>query len=114
MHDEGAFRLLNVIDEYTQECLAIRVERNLDHENVQECLQSFSEHAEFLPISAQVIALNSLPTNCANGSADWVCKPDTLNRVADGRMATLNHSTIKNATSCSMAKFSSPWKQPKP
>jgi putative transposase len=37
-HDGRAFRLLNVIDEYTRECLEIRVERNLDHEYVQECL----------------------------------------------------------------------------
>jgi hypothetical protein len=27
-----------VIDEYTRECLTIRVERNLDHEDVQVCL----------------------------------------------------------------------------
>jgi len=37
-HDGRAFRILNVIDEYTRECLAIRVERSLDHEDVQECL----------------------------------------------------------------------------
>jgi transposase InsO family protein len=37
-HDGRAFRILNVIDEYTRECLAIRVERNLDHEDVQEFL----------------------------------------------------------------------------
>ncbi len=37
-HDGRAFRILNVIDEYTRECLAIRVERYLDHEDVQECL----------------------------------------------------------------------------
>jgi transposase InsO family protein len=37
-HDGCAFRTLNVIDEYTRECLAIRVERNLDHEDVLECL----------------------------------------------------------------------------
>ena len=37
-HDGRAFRILNVIDECTRECLAIRVERNLDHENDQECL----------------------------------------------------------------------------
>jgi len=33
-YDGGTFRILNVIDEYTWECLAIRVERNLDHEDV--------------------------------------------------------------------------------
>jgi putative transposase len=45
-HDGRAFRFLNMIDEYTRECLpeghrdgvAIRVERFLDHEDVQECL----------------------------------------------------------------------------
>jgi len=37
-HDGRAFRILNVIDEYTRECLAIRVGRHLDHEEVQECL----------------------------------------------------------------------------
>ena len=37
-HDGRAFRILNVIDEYTRECLAIRVGRHLDHEDVQECL----------------------------------------------------------------------------
>jgi transposase InsO family protein len=37
-HDGRPFRILNVIDEYTCECLAIRVERCLNHEDVQECL----------------------------------------------------------------------------
>jgi transposase InsO family protein len=37
-HDGRAFRILNVIDEYTRECLAVKVRRYLDHEDVQECL----------------------------------------------------------------------------
>jgi transposase InsO family protein len=37
-HDGRAFRILNVIDEYTRECLAVKVARQLDHEDVQECL----------------------------------------------------------------------------
>jgi putative transposase len=37
-HDGRPFRILNVIDEYTRECLAVRVNRQLDHEDVQECL----------------------------------------------------------------------------
>jgi transposase InsO family protein len=36
--DGRPFRILNVIDEYTRECLAVRVHRHLDHEDVQECL----------------------------------------------------------------------------
>jgi putative transposase len=37
-HDGRAFRMLNIIDEYTRECLAIRVRRNLSSEDVQACL----------------------------------------------------------------------------
>ncbi len=36
--DGRPFRILNVIDEYTRECLAVRVRRRLDHEGVQDCL----------------------------------------------------------------------------
>ena len=36
--DGRAFRILNVIDEYTRESLAVKVKRHLDHEDVQECL----------------------------------------------------------------------------
>jgi transposase InsO family protein len=37
-HDGRAFRTLNIIDEFTRECLAIRVERSLKTEDVQACL----------------------------------------------------------------------------
>jgi transposase InsO family protein len=37
-HDGRAFRILNVIDEYTRECLAVLVERRLDHEDIQRVL----------------------------------------------------------------------------
>lgn len=37
-HDGRAFRILNIIDEYTRECLAIRVGRSLKSEDVQACL----------------------------------------------------------------------------
>lgn len=32
------FRILNVLDEYTRECLAVRVARQLNSDDVQECL----------------------------------------------------------------------------
>ena len=37
-HDGRPFRILNAMDEYTRECLAVRVARQRDHEEVQECL----------------------------------------------------------------------------
>lgn len=44
-HDGKPFRILNVIDEYTRECLASRVARKLTEEDVQECLtELFCQH----------------------------------------------------------------------
>lgn len=37
-HDGRSFRTLNIIDEFTRECLAIKVNRNLKSEDVLECL----------------------------------------------------------------------------
>lgn len=37
-HDGRAYRMLTVIDEFTRECLAIRIGRRLDASDVQECL----------------------------------------------------------------------------
>jgi transposase InsO family protein len=37
-HNGVAFRILNIIDEYTRECLLTRVERHLTHEEVLESL----------------------------------------------------------------------------
>lgn len=37
-HDGQSFRLLNVLDEYSRECLAVKVARHLDHDDVLGCL----------------------------------------------------------------------------
>jgi len=37
-HNGVPFRILNVIDEFTRECLAVRVERRLTHQEVMEVL----------------------------------------------------------------------------
>jgi putative transposase len=37
-HNGRPFRILNVIDEYTREWLAVRVARQLEAEDVQACL----------------------------------------------------------------------------
>ena len=44
-HDGRPFRMLNVLDEFSRECLAIRVGRKLTAEDVQECLtELFCRH----------------------------------------------------------------------
>ena len=42
-YNEVAFRILNVIDEYTRECLAVWVKRRLTHTDVLEMLTGLSQ-----------------------------------------------------------------------
>ena len=37
-HDGRAFRLLTILDEYTRECLAIDVDRQINHQDVLDRL----------------------------------------------------------------------------
>ena len=37
-HEGRAFRLLTILDEYTRECLAIDVDRQMNHQNVLDRL----------------------------------------------------------------------------
>ncbi|QFT34341.1 hypothetical protein FIV00_27855 [Labrenzia sp. THAF82] len=41
-HDEKAFRTLNILDEHTRECLAIRVKRKLNSTDVIDVLTDLS------------------------------------------------------------------------
>lgn len=67
-HDGRAFRILNVIDEFTRESLAVRVERRLGHEEVQECLtQLFCERG--IPVH---IRSDNGPEFIANALRDWL------------------------------------------
>ena len=43
-HNGVAFRILNVIDEYTRECLAVRVARSLTHRDVLAVLANLFVH----------------------------------------------------------------------
>lgn len=38
-HSGKAFRILNIIDEYSRECLETHVARTIRHGDVQECLK---------------------------------------------------------------------------
>lgn len=67
-HDGRAFRILNVIDEFTRESLAVRVERRLGHEQVQECLtQLFCERG--VPVH---IRSDNGSEFIANALRDWL------------------------------------------
>jgi putative transposase len=69
-HDGRAFRILNVIDEYTRECLAVKVKRHLDHEDVQECLtELFCERG--VPVH---LRSDNGPEFIANALREWLNK----------------------------------------
>jgi putative transposase len=59
--DDGkAFRTLNILDEHSRECLAIRVKRKLNSTEVIDALTDlFMPHAACLPTSAQTTARSS-------------------------------------------------------
>jgi putative transposase len=59
--DDGkAFRTLNILDEHSRECLAIRVKRKLNSTEVIDALTDlFMPHAACLPTSAQTTAQSS-------------------------------------------------------
>ncbi len=69
-HDGRAFRILNVIDEFTRECLAVMVKRHLDHEDVQECLtQLFCERG--VPVH---LRSDNGPEFIAQALRNWLSK----------------------------------------
>jgi putative transposase len=69
-HDGRPFRILNVIDEYTRECLAVKVRRHLDHEAVQECLAELF-CARGVPIH---LRSDNGPEFIANALREWLNK----------------------------------------
>ncbi len=67
-HDGRAFRLLTVIDEYTRECLAIRVARRIRSEDVLELL------AELFALrgTPEHIRSDNGPEFCARAVREWL------------------------------------------
>ena len=60
-HDGRMFRMLNVIDEFTRDCLAIRINRKLKAADVIDVCPICSSCAASLAISGLTTGLNSWP-----------------------------------------------------
>lgn len=88
--DGRKLRFLNIIDEYTRECLASIPRRSWRGTDVMEAL------ADIMGVrntSAATTGPSSLPRNYANGFQAWVLSRPTSNRAAPGRTATARVST---------------------
>lgn len=85
--EEGRpLRILTLIDEYTRECLVLKVARRLRSQDILEQLGYLFIYRG-LP---GFIRSDNGPEFTANGWNDWVFKLCLLNRVVPGRMDTIN------------------------
>jgi len=88
-HDGRKFRMLNVIDEFTHECLAIRVARKLKATDVIDVLSDlFMPHAACPATSAPTTGRSSWPRPCRTGSGPWARRRPSLRPGRLGRMGT--------------------------
>ena len=106
-HDGRKFRMLSVVDEFTHECLAIRMARKLKATDVIDVLSDLfmprgASPATFAPITAR----SSWPRPCRTGSGPWAPRPPTSPQAAPGRTAKSSRSTLASETSCSTARSS--------
>ena len=132
-HDGRKFRMLNVIDEFTRECLTIRIDRKLKSTDVIDVLSDlfsppglspFGMIHWIIPSSATTTAKacaacramsvrttvpNSSPRPCGNGSRPSGRRPPSSSPAALGRADTARASTPSYATSCLTARSSIPW-----
>lgn len=105
-HNGRKIRMLNVIDEFTRECIAIRVERNL-------------KAVDVIDVLSDLFILRGIPTHIRSdngpefiakaygiGSRWWVQRPPTSCRAAHGKTAIARASTRSSVTNCSTAKSS--------
>ena len=101
-HDGRRYRMLNLIDEFTHECLMIRVARRLKAVDVIDILSDLfilrgvPGRATSVPTTDR----SSWPRRCRNGSRPWVPRPPTSPRAARGRTAILRASMPGSETSC--------------
>ena len=104
-HDGRKVRMLDVVDEFTRECLSIRVARQLKAIDVLDVLSDlFMPHVACRGTSAPTMALSSSPRPCRTGSAPSVRKRPILHLVVLGRTGTSSRSTTGSGTNCSTAR----------
>src|SRR5215831_18553829 len=112
-HDGRKYRMLNVLDEFSHECLAIRVARKLKAIDVIDVL---SDLFILRGIPAHIRSDNG-PEFVAKAVQDWIAvagpRPPTSSGAAPGRTATSRASMPAFAMSCSTARFSTLYARPR-
>ena len=105
-HDGRKFRMLNVVDEFTRECLAIRVARKLKAVDVIDVL---SDLFILRGVPSHIRSDNG-PEFIAKSVQSWITgsvrRRPTLHQAHHGRMDTSRASTLACGTNCSTARSS--------
>jgi putative transposase len=98
--DGNVFRTLNILDEYSRECLAIWVKRKLNLTDVIDILTICSSCGVFQLLSGLIMALSSLPRLSRTGSAQSAQRPPISRRDHRGRTDTARVLTPASGTNC--------------
>jgi len=99
-YDGRAFRILDVMDSNTRECVAIRLGQHLDHEDTQECL------VEISPTNGVPAHLRSDngPEFAARSLRQWLSRlgvrPLLIEPGSPRRTAISSNSTARCEMSC--------------
>ena len=105
-HNGRKFRMLNVIDEFTRECIAIRVSRKLKAVDVIDVL---SDLFILRGIPGHIRSDNG-PEFIAKAVREWIAavgaKTAYISPAVLGRTAIARASTRSSVTNCSMARSS--------
>ena len=98
-HNGRAFRLLTILDEYTRECLAIDVKRQMNHQDVLDRLaELFVDRG--VPEFIRSDNGSEVYGTGGPGLAAGCWGKDLVSRAAPGRMGTLRVSTGNYGMSC--------------
>ena len=112
-HDGRKYRMLNVIDEFTHECLAIRVARKLKAIDVIDVL---SDLFILRGIPGHIRSDNG-PEFVAKAVREWIKRSAQRRPISSqavrGKTDMSRASTLACAMNCSMAKSSTPCAKPR-
>jgi transposase InsO family protein len=101
-HEGKKFRMLNVIDEFTHECLAIRIDRKLRSVDVIDMLSDLF----ILRGVPEHIRSDHGPELIAKNVQEWITAAGAKTAYIERGTALSSHSTPGCVMSCSTAKFS--------
>ena len=102
-HDGRKFRMLNVIDEFTRECLAIRIDRRLNSTAVIDVLtdlfilRGVPGHVRSDNDEGEA-RMSSSPRRCETGPMPWERRRRSSSPAVPGRTAIVRASTRSSAT----------------